>query len=258
MSADQPSEGTARWLPATEMLEITGRESRQASDSDGRRHRRRTLRGWRTGATRPRHPGPSAASGGAAGVEAPRAPQVRHGRGAPPEPVEQEPQVVVGIREIGIGRDRPLVGLDRRGGAARVLEQPAEIEVRDRVVGSVAEGGPVVRLRGRGLAGRVEEAPEVDVRVGQLRIDRQRLLVGVPRLGGRGRLELAAQIEPLLRGPGGLGGRGGGGLRGRRRRGGRERGSVEREQELAGVRLPARGAVPGHHATAVRVDADAR
>ncbi len=163
------------------------------------------------------------------------------------------------VREVGVGGQRPLVALDRGGGAAGVLQQAPQVEVRDGVVRRVADGRLVVRLRRSALAGGVEEAPEVDVRVGQRRIEGQGLLVGVTRLGRRGGLELAAQIEPLLGGPRGRLGRRGGRAR-RGRRGGRrsERGGIEAEEKLAGVRLPARGAVPRDHPAAVGVHADAR
>ena len=153
----------------------------------------------RVGRTRAKRPPPG--SGGAAGVETARGTQVSHGRGPPAEPVEQEAQVVVAVREVGVGGQRPLVALDRGGGAAGVLQQAPQVEVRDGVVRRVADGRLVVRLRRSALAGGVEEAPEVDVRVGQRRIEGQGLLVGVTRLGRRGGLALAAQIEPLLGGP---------------------------------------------------------
>ena len=88
------------------------------------------------------------------------------------------------IGEVGIGGEGPMVRRDRVGAAAHLLEQAAQVEVRDGVARRVVDRGAVVGLGPRGLAGGVVEASQVDVRVGQARIEREGLLVGMARLAG--------------------------------------------------------------------------
>lgn len=88
------------------------------------------------------------------------------------------------VGEVGVGGKGPMVRRDRLVGPARLLEQPAEVEVRDGIARRVLDRGAIVGLGPRGLAGGVVEAAQIDVRVGQARVERERLLVGVARLGG--------------------------------------------------------------------------
>jgi len=155
--------------------------------------------------------------------------------------------------------DRILVTAGGPSVPPPLFQQHGQIEVRDRVIGHLLRSGAVVRLRLGGLIRGVVEAAEVDVGVGERRIQLQRVLIGVARFFRGGGIELAAEVEPLLRCPRGLARRfgrctrqslrqvhlGGDGL------------DVEVEEELAGVRLPPRGSVPGDHATPIGIDRQA-
>src|ERR1700681_476570 len=96
-----------------------------------------------------------------------------HRGGASGARIEQQAQVVVRVREVGLGGERLMVGRDRIGGAAGLLQQAGQVEVGDRIARSVVDGGPVVVLRLRRVAAGMVQAPQVDVRVGQSRIERQ-------------------------------------------------------------------------------------
>src|SRR4029077_2893117 len=99
--------------------------------------------------------------GGGARVEAAVRAEVGRGGGAAPERVLQQAEIVVRVGKVGIRRQRAVVRLHRVGGAAALLEQPGQIEVRDRIVRSVPKGRPIVRFRAPAIAAVMAETPEV-------------------------------------------------------------------------------------------------
>ena len=86
-------------------------------------------------------------------------------------------------------------------GASKLLEEHAEIEGRDRIIGRLLCGCTIVRLRLVGLTGDVIETAEVDVGVGHGGVELERLMIGVARFLRRGCIQLAAEVEPFLRCP---------------------------------------------------------
>src|SRR5512136_1578588 len=89
--------------------------------------------------------------GGTPTVEPSGRAEMRHGGRAPAEGIEQQAEVVVGVGEVRIRGERALVGGDRLRRATGLLEQPGEVEVRDRIARSACDGRSVVRLGAREL-----------------------------------------------------------------------------------------------------------
>src|SRR5512138_3711947 len=83
-------------------------------------------------------------SGGTTSVEAARGPEVGHRRRASAQRIQQQAQVVVPVGEVGVGGKGPMVRRDRLLGPTRLLEQPAEVEVRDGIARGVLDRGTVV------------------------------------------------------------------------------------------------------------------
>src|SRR6266516_1425912 len=79
--------------------------------------------------------------------------QVPQGRRLLPRLIVQPRQVEVRVRQPPIGGDRLLVGLHRVVGAPPVLQRNAEVVPRGRVVGTVGQHRPEMRLRLLGATG---------------------------------------------------------------------------------------------------------
>src|SRR5207253_1512571 len=80
-------------------------------------------------------------------------------------PLVNAGQVVVRVGVVGVEGDCAPIGLKRVGGTLQVLERHAEVEGGGGVVRVEVEGAAVVALGRGGIAGFVEEAAEVEVRV---------------------------------------------------------------------------------------------
>ena len=157
--------------------------------------------------------------------------------------------VVVRVGVAPVRVDGARVGLERRGVAPLVLERHAQVEAAPSASpGRMVERAPVVRLGGRQVAALVQDAPQVDVRVGVLGRLHQDLAVARLGLHRIGLVDVAADLVDLL------GGSAAARRRRRRRRAGRAgarsmrqrrfggvgaRGGVERQQHLARLDLPA-------------------
>src|SRR5258706_2491815 len=120
--------------------------------------------------------------------------QVAQRRRSLPEVLVEARQVVVRVRAVRIGRDRELVRVDRFRAPPQVLERHAQVERGGAVVGARLQRAAVVLGGARGLAGLVEQPPEVHVRLRVLRIQLQRALIRGARRRRVRLLEIAAAL----------------------------------------------------------------
>ena len=104
----------------------------------------------------------------------------------------------MGVGTGGVGGEGFQVGGDRLARAVEVLEGDAQVEAGGDVAGAGGEGAAVVRGGARGGAVLVQEPAEVQVRVRVLGVERQRLAVGLLGRGRRRRLQLAGQLVPVV------------------------------------------------------------
>src|ERR1051325_1596328 len=111
----------------------------------------------------------------------------------------QPGEVVMRVRVVVVEGDGAAVGLRRVAHTAQILQRDAEVEPGRVVVGLRGDGLAVVLLRRGRRALLVEEAAQVDVRVGMAGVELQRALVRFLRLFDGAELELAGEVEPVVR-----------------------------------------------------------
>ena len=91
----------------------------------------------------------------------------------------------MGICKVWIVIDSVTVSGDSLSATAAILQQDAEIKVRQSVVGSLINGGAIVSFRLIEVAGLMIEPTEVEVGLSQGRVKQQSLVIGSAGFLGR-------------------------------------------------------------------------
>ena len=174
--------------------------------------------------------------------------------------IVQQGEMVMSVRKLRIGLDRPLVTVDRLGGQIGPLEQRAKLKPRMRIVGIGGDRETVVMLGDTRLPLVLEQTAEAQVRRHVLRFEVDRPPVRLARVRGRVLLDLEAEVAPVV---------GGHAVPSAWNLGHRQPHQSRRplpspitrlkvEQELTAVGIPAARPVPRHDALSVDIYTETR